>query len=147
MPGISLPNPPVLKQPFKTKVTALGNSFFRFGITSSIATAVDFALFRFLFIRYLSPFYSELCSAFIGMVINFFMQKQFVFVRKRKVHYAFFLSILFSFAVMYLGALFIKLLYTDPFLAKHPGITKLIIIGSKFVVNFLSKKWVFEKRI
>lgn len=147
MQDLSLASEPVKKLSFKRRVTTLGNSVFRFGVISLLATAVDFILFRFLFIRYFSPFYAELCSAFIGMVINFFMQKRFVFVRKRKVEYAFVLSILFSFAVMYFGALFIKLLYTYPFLAKHPSIAKLIVIGSKFVVNYVSKKWVFEKQI
>lgn len=90
-------------------------------------------------------FWAEICAAFIGMVINFFMQKRFVFTLNRKPTNAFLLSVAFSLAFMYLGAIGIKTLSEIEFFAQHLLIAKVIVMGSKFVLNYFSKRWVFEK--
>lgn len=117
----------------------------KFGTSSLLGTAADFLSFSFVF-RFLTPlFWAEICAAFIGMVINFFMQKRFVFTLNRKPTNAFLLSVAFSLAFMYLGALGIKTLGDIEFFAEHLLLAKLIVMGSKFVLNFFSKRWVFEK--
>ncbi len=119
----------------------------KFGLTSGLATAVDFLLFRFVFYAIMPLFYAEILASFIGMIINFFLQKKFVFELKRKATTAFILSILTSVAVMTLGAFTIVQLNKIEYLAAHISIAKILVIGMKFGLNFLIKTWVFEKRM
>lgn len=131
-----------LPERFADRIKAM----FRFGLTSALATVVDFLLFSFLFIDLMLIFYAEISAAFCGMVINFFMQKRFVFDLQRKAYAAFFLSLGFSFVVMFLGAFLIQFL-TDNWFAEMIIAAKLIVIGFKFALNFFSKRWVFERKI
>ncbi len=117
----------------------------KFGTSSLLGTAADFLSFSFVFRFFIPLFWAEICAAFIGMVINFFMQKRFVFTLNRKPTNAFLLSVAFSLAFMYLGAIGIKTLSEFEFFAQHLLIAKVIVMGSKFVLNYFSKRWVFEK--
>lgn len=120
---------------------------FRFGLSSVLGTLVDFAMFSLVFRELFDLFYAELLSASCGMVVNFFMHKRFVFQLERKAYTAFFLSIAFSFAVMLLGAWMITGLALIPLLAENILIAKVIVIGSKFGLNYFSKRWVFERKV
>lgn len=122
-------------------------SMFRFGLSSMLGTLVDFLVFTFVFVPIMPLFYAEICAALCGMIINFFMHKRFVFQLQRRAYAAFALSITASFAVMTLGAWFITVLATIPFLEANIVVAKLIVMGSKFALNYFSKRWVFEKKI
>ena len=119
----------------------------KFILASGVATAVDFLLFRFVFYLIMPVFSAELLSSFIGMCINFVLQKKFVFELKRKAAVAFALSIGSSIVVMLIGAFVITQLVKFPYLAAHISIAKVIVIGLKFGMNFFIKQWVFENRI
>jgi putative flippase GtrA len=127
-----------------TKETFL--SMWRFGITSGLATGIDFILFSFVFVNYMNVFSAELLAGGIGMLINFFLQKKYVFKLQRNVYQALALSIGFSLIGLFLGAFLIKGLATISFFAAHLMLAKVLVIGSKFLFNYFTKRWVFEKR-
>ncbi len=81
------------------------------------------------------------------MIINFFLQKKFVFELKRKAINAFILSVVSSVIVMSIGALVITQLTKIEYLALHISIAKILVIGMKFGMNFFIKQWVFEKKV
>ena len=65
----------------------------KFASSSAIATAVDFALYL-IFVSYVfAPAISNVISAGVGMLINFFLQKAYVFDVNRKVSEAFLISL------------------------------------------------------
>ncbi len=117
----------------------------KFATSSLVGTAADFLSFTFIFRQFLPLFWVEICASLVGMIINFFMQKRFVFTLNRKPSSAFVLSILFSFCFMYLGALGISYLGKIQFFAEQLILAKVLIMGSKFVLNYFTKRWVFEK--
>lgn len=126
------------------KLQTLIRSIIKFGLVSGLATICDFALFTFVLTKVLPVFWAELGAAFVGMIINFFMQKRFVFMLNRKAYQAFFLSITTSVLLMVLGAFAMKGLTEIAFFATHLVIAKILIMGSKFLVNYFTKRWVFE---
>lgn len=118
----------------------------KFGTTSLLGTGLDFLSFTLIFRHALPVFWAELCSAFIGMVVNFFMQKKFVFNLNRKASTAFLLSVAFSFVFMFAGAFVMKALSQTTFFADFLIGAKILVMGGKFLLNYFSKRWVFEKR-
>ncbi len=123
----------------------------RFGLSSGLASLVDLGVFFVVqtVLGLLDAFYAEILSASCGMVVNFFMQKRFVFDLQRKAYVAFFLSIAFSIAIMYLGALTLDQVRLHPYFADPDKIiiAKIPVMGFKFVLNYFSKRWVFERKI
>jgi putative flippase GtrA len=115
-------------------------------MSSVIATATDILLFTLVFTTFLPVFESELISGFIGMCINFVLQKKYVFDLQRNQLIAFILSIILSIVALLLGGLLIDFLVEFDLMAKYLIIPKLIVIGSKFFFNFFTKRWIFEKK-
>ncbi|MGD1839901.1 MAG: GtrA family protein [Thermonemataceae bacterium] len=117
----------------------------KFATTSSVATAVDYVLYLVLVTSGLRPVVSNLISGFCGMVLNFILQKRFVFLLKRDVKTAFVLSICFSLLGILIGTSLIYLLNKWIFFQEHQYITKLIVTGIVFFYNFYTKRFAFEK--
>jgi putative flippase GtrA len=67
----------------------------KFGLTSTIATAIDHIIYLIL-IKYLIESRAHFISYSIGMIINFLLQKRFVFMLKRRIYITFIISVLFS---------------------------------------------------
>jgi putative flippase GtrA len=131
------------KSPSEAK--ELGLSMSKFAATSLLGTGLDFLSFTFIFRLILPLFWAEIGAALIGMIVNFFMQKKFVFQLNRKVQAAFILSIAVSFILMFAGAFALtSLVKIEPF-TTFPLIAKVTVMGMKFVFNFFSKRWIFEK--
>lgn len=118
-----------------------------FGGVSSIATLLDFVLFRFVFYYVLPLFWAEILASLIGMVLNFFLQKKYVFELKRKSYTAFFLSLLFSLIILFFGGFILTQLTKIELFATYISLAKLSTMGIKFLFNFFSKQWVFEKKL
>lgn len=127
-----------MKELFKKMLKYAGVSY--------VGTVVDFLLFRFAFFYWFPLFYAELFASFIGMIINFFLQKKYVFTPSRNAYFAFGLSILSSFIVMSLGAFLITQLIKLPLFESFITLAKIGVIGIKFLLNFFTKRWIFEKR-
>lgn len=119
---------------------------FKYGLSSSIATAVDYGLYLYLVTYIFQPTISHLISAGTGMVINFIIQKRFIFDLNRKLHHAFLMSLAVSIGGIALGTLFIYLLNLLPFFAEHQFITKGLVTGVIFFYNFYLKRFAFEKK-
>lgn len=117
----------------------------KFFTTSLIATGVDFTLYSLL-LFILSPVSAHFCSATTGMVVNFILQKKFVFELKRGLKTSFVFSLLFSIGGIFLGASIIYLLTLFAFFAQYPIVAKCIAIGITFFYNYETKKIAFGDR-
>jgi len=118
----------------------------KFAMSSSVATLVDYVLYQVL-VRYLfSPVVSNLVSATVGMVINFFLQKKYIFELKRSVNIAFIISLLVSVGGIGISTIIIHFLNKSEMLAGNQYIIKAIATGTVFFYNFYMKRFAFEKR-
>ena len=119
----------------------------KFAMSSSLATLVDYVLYQVL-VRYLfSPVASNLISATVGMVINFFLQKKYIFELKRSVKIAFIISLFVSVGGIGISTIIIHFLNKSEMLAGNQYIIKAIATGTVFFYNFYMKRFAFEKRI
>ncbi|MEJ6614454.1 MAG: GtrA family protein [Saprospiraceae bacterium] len=119
----------------------------KFAMSSSVATLVDYVLYQVL-VRYLfSPVVSNLISATVGMVINFFLQKKYIFELKRSVNIAFIISLFVSVGGIGISTIIIHFLNKSEMLAGNQYIIKAIATGTVFFYNFYLKRFAFEKRI
>ncbi len=116
----------------------------KFGLTSTIATAVDHIIYLVL-IMYLIESRAHFISYGIGMIINFLLQKRFVFMLKRRVYIAFIISILFSVLGLFAGTFLIHNFAKINFFSNHKYINKLAVTGIIFIYNFYTKRFAFEK--
>lgn len=119
----------------------------RFASTSSIATAIDYGLYLLLVYSGLPKVGSNLISASCGFLVNFTLQRKFIFVLQRKVGATFLLSMSFSILGIGCSTLFIFLFNKIPFFDHHQYITKLVVIGIMFFYNFYTKQFAFERKI
>ncbi|GJM34708.1 MAG: hypothetical protein DHS20C18_37090 [Saprospiraceae bacterium] len=115
-------------------------------MTSSVATAVDYVLYLVLVRNWLAPVPANVISYSVGMVINFLLQKRFVFTLQRSVSKAFGLAILVSLGGMVLSTGIIYLLSRVDFFVDRQYLAKLSATGIVFFYNFYLKRFVFEKR-
>lgn len=119
----------------------------KFATTSLVATTVDVGLFYVLTSFFnMESVPATLIAASCGMVINFFMQKRFVFALKRGLYTAFTLSILVSLSGVALDVLIVWFLSRFPFFQVYVILPKLIAKGLIFFYNFYLKRYVFEGR-
>ena len=118
----------------------------KFAASSALATIVDYFLYLLLESYAFSPVISNLISASVGMIINFAIQKRYIFTLKRKVAIVFLISVLVSLGGVGLSTLFIYLLNKIAFFNEYQFVTKAIVIGIIFNYNFYFKRFAFEKR-
>ncbi|MDX1476327.1 MAG: GtrA family protein [Saprospiraceae bacterium] len=119
----------------------------KFASTSAVATAVDYVLYLTLVYTGLPKTLSNVISAGCGFLINFILQKKYVFALKRKLRAAFAISISASLVGIGLSTLLIYLFNKIPFLDAHQYLTKLLVIGLMFFYNFYTKRFAFEKTL
>lgn len=118
----------------------------KFAMTSAVATTLDYVVYLALVNRVFSPVVSNVISYSCGMVLNFILQKRFVFNLQRSVSKAFGLSMLVSFGGMGLSTLIVYSLSQIVFFDTRQYITKIIATGVVFFYNFYLKRYVFEKK-
>ncbi len=118
----------------------------RFALTSSVATAIDYVLYLVLVHSWLPPVSANVVSYSCGMVVNFMLQKRFVFTLQRSVSRAFLLAILVSLGGMALSTGIIYFLSKIEFFISRQYLAKLGATGIVFFYNFYLKRFVFEKR-
>jgi putative flippase GtrA len=117
----------------------------KFAATSSIATFVDYVLYLLLVHYFFNPVLSHIISYGTGMLINFHLQKKFIFQLKRDVAHAFVLSLSFSLIGLALSTALIYILTRFTFFLDYQFLTKLIVTGIVFFYNFFTKQYAFEK--
>lgn len=118
----------------------------KFAVSSAFATIVDYFLYILLVSYAFTPVISNLISASVGMILNFVIQKRYIFTLKRKAATVFLISVLVSLGGVGLGTLFIFLLNKIAFFNEYQFVTKAIVIGLIFNYNFYFKRFAFEKR-
>lgn len=115
-------------------------------MASAIATSVDYTLYLLLVNKVLSPAYSNVISYTAGVLVNFMLQRWFVFKLERPVKQVFMLAMLISLGGMALSTGIVHGLSMIPFFNQHQFITKLCATGIVFFYNFYLKRFAFEKR-
>lgn len=118
----------------------------RFAMSSSIATTVDYILYQILVKYIFSPVVSNIISASVGMLINFFLHKKYIFKLNRSVKAAFLISLLVSIGGISIGTYIIKLLNGIEFFNGNQYIIKAIATATVFFYNFYMKRFAFEKK-
>ena len=118
----------------------------KFFTSSVIATAVDYALFFLLDWTLFDPVTAHAISYPIAVVVNFYLQKRFIFSLKRSPRSAFAISMVFSVIGWGLGVAMIWFLLKIPLLAAWPVLAKIIVTAVLFFFNFYTKRFAFERR-
>lgn len=118
----------------------------KFAMTGAVATTVDYVVYLILVARFFSPVVSNIISYSCGMVINFLLQKRFVFVLQGSPYRAFGLSLGVSLGGMALSTGIIYGLTRLEFFSENQYITKLCATGMVFFYNFYLKRYVFERK-
>lgn len=117
-----------------------------FAITGFIATGVNYGLFLLLADRFLERIPATMVAYSSSVVLNFFMQRYFVFELRRSARSAFGWSMLVSLGGLGLDALLVGGINLIPFFYDRKWLTKLIATGIVFFYNYYGKRRVFEGR-
>lgn len=125
------------------KLVSEAKRLLRFGAASIFATSIDYIIFICLTSLTLSSGYSNLHSQFAGMIVNFYLQKKYVFVLRRRLASAFLLSLLFSAVGLIIGTTLIYYLTLIPIFRDRPILAKVPVTVVVFLFNYISKKYAF----
>jgi putative flippase GtrA len=117
----------------------------RFAMTSVVATAVDYTLYLILVDRVFEPVVANVVSFSTAVLVNFTLQKRFVFALRRKTWVVFVLAILVSIGGLILSTGIIAGLNQSAFFRGRQYLTKLVATGIVFFYNFYLKRFAFEK--
>lgn len=115
-----------------------------FALTGLIATGINFGVYLLLVDRYLPPGPATVIAYSSSVILNFFMQRYFVFELRRSVRSAFALSMLVSAGGLVLDWLIVTGLHSFPYLGDQEWVIKLAATGIVFFYNFYAKRRVFE---
>ena len=120
----------------------------KFALTSSVATAVDYGLYLSLtLVLMVNESVSHAISYSIAMVLNFIMQKRFIFTSTRKTSTIFVMSVSFSLIGWLLSqGVFNLLIYAVAFFGKYDVLAKILTTAIIFLYNFYTKRYAFERR-
>lgn len=118
----------------------------KFATTSLVATIVEYVLYGLLTWSGVALRFAQLFSYGVAMVLNFLLQKQFVFDLKRSVGKAFVGAMLVSLGGMGLNYLIFSTLVGIPFFEAYHYLAKICATGVVFFYNFYLKRYVFERR-
>lgn len=119
----------------------------KFAASSGVATLVDMGLFALLAkITTIPVEIINIFSSLVGMIINFLLQKKYIFELNRKVRTAFILSLLVSFGGIFISTSIIYFLKTFDIFQSYPIFAKIIATGIVFFYNFYLKRFSFEKK-
>lgn len=119
----------------------------RFAASGLVATVVDYGLYLVLVHRIFPPVSANVASYSVAVVVNFILQRWFVFEMKRPGYQVFLLSMAVSAGGLAISSGIIHGLSQITFFNDHQYLTKLIATGLVFFYNFFSKRFVFEKKV
>ncbi len=119
----------------------------KFGAGSIIATLGDYGLFFFLLKMGLQAWLAQGMAHTFGMVINFVIQRNFIFSKERSMLSSFAYSFIFSMLAIILSSISIHVLFKLAVFNDYPILPKLIVTGILFFFNFYTKQFSFERKI
>ena len=117
-----------------------------FALTGLVATGINYGLYLLLVDRYLPPLPATVLAYSSSVVLNFFLQRYFVFELRRSLRSAFALSMLVSLGGLLLDAAIVFGLHYFPLLGDREWLIKLVATGVVFFYNYYGKRRVFEGR-
>lgn len=121
----------------------------KYATASATATTVDYILYFILFnIFGLPKTLSNFISYPVGVVVNFALQKKYIFSMTRGLKTTFGLAMLVSAGGWAMNATIFYFLMEIPFFQTGGWhwVAKIIVNGIIFFYNFYGKRYVFEKR-
>ncbi len=119
----------------------------KFASTSMVATIVDYTLYLSLYYSGLDKIPANIISASCGFLVNFFLQKKYIFSLERRLSTTFLMSLAFSIIGIAVSTCLIFLISKIAFFDQHQYLTKLVVTGIMFFYNYYTKQLAFEKRI
>lgn len=117
-----------------------------FAITGFIATGINWGLYVFLVDNYLNYRWATLVAYSSSVVLNFFMQRYFVFELRRSARSAFAWSMLVSLGGLIIDFCLIYTFHNWIIFSDQEWIIKGVVTGMVFFYNFYLKRLVFEGR-
>ncbi len=117
-----------------------------FALTGLVATGINYGLYLLLVDRYLPPLPATLIAYSSSVVLNFFLQRYFVFELRRSLRSAFLLSMVVSVGGLLLDAAIVYGLHYFPLLGEREWLIKGVATGVMFFYNYYGKRRVFEGR-
>ena len=132
-----------MKQTVRT-VWEFGWKKLPFALTGAVATGINYGLYLLLVNRYLPPLPATLLAYSSSVVLNFFLQRYFVFELRRSLRSAFLLSMVVSVGGLCLDAAIVWGLHWFPLLGDREWGIKLVATGVVFFYNYYGKRRVFE---
>lgn len=115
-----------------------------FAVTGGIATGINAGVYLLLVDRVLPPGPATLIAYWSSVLLNFVLQRHFVFELNRSLRSAFVLSLLVSVGGMGLDWLIVTGLHRFPVLGQAEWLIKGAAISIVFFYNFYAKRRVFE---
>jgi len=115
-----------------------------FLMSGIVATGINFGMYLLLVDRFLPPGPATMIAYSSSVVVNFVLQRYFVFELRRSVQSAFALSMLVSAGGMLIDWLIVTGLHQFPYLGDQEWIIKGAATGIVFFYNFYAKRRVFE---
>ena len=128
------------------KVWVFGREKLPFALTGLVATGINYGLYLLLVDRYLPPLPATLIAYSSSVVLNFFLQRYFVFELRRSLRSAFALSMLVSVGGLLLDAAIVYGLHYFPLFGDREWLIKGVATGGVFFYNYYGKRRVFEGR-
>ena len=118
----------------------------RFAASGLAATSVDYGLYLLLVGRVFSPAVSNVISYSCSVVVNFLLQKKYVFQLQRSPARAFAGSMIVSGGGLLISTAIVHFLSNSALVGLPQYLIKLIATGIVFFYNFYFKRYVFERR-
>jgi putative flippase GtrA len=134
------------KSRLKDKIKELLLLKFKFGLSGLVATSINYGLYLVLVNRVLPPVPANIIAYSTAVIVNFILQKRFVFTTQGKVSTVFMRAMLVSLIGLGIDTGIIYVLNQTTFFMEHQAITKLISTGIVFFYNFYFKRYAFERK-
>ena len=119
----------------------------KFALTSGLATAVYYALYLLMVYQGVEPVPANVIGYSLAVVVNFLLQKRYIFDLQRRVRTAFLYSVAVSVGGLGLSTLLIWWLGHYTFFNTYEPIKVLTVSGILFFYNFYGKRFSFERRL
>ena len=118
----------------------------RFLMTSGFVTALDYVCYLLLVAYVFSPVIANIVSYTVIMILNFMLQRYFVFELERPIKRTFALAMLISTGGLVISTVMIYALDQYEYLSDRQFVLKAIVTATLFFYNFYLKRFAFERK-
>lgn len=119
----------------------------KYATTSLVATLFEYGLYSlFVYALILGKTKAHIVSFAMAMVVNFLLQRFFVFKLNRPVLKVFMMAMMVSLGGLLLSSFIFTSLLRFSFFEYHHYLAKIMASGTTFLYNFYLKRFSFEKK-